>query len=112
MKKNTLNYTINVLLFIDLCAISVIGVMLKFVVPSGRSSQKYFIGLHRQQWSDLHLYLSLLLLLLVILHVWFHWAWVVNSTKRYFGAGAKYFYVAILCGWVGVLFLGWAVMQW
>ncbi|MFW6326019.1 MAG: DUF4405 domain-containing protein [Desulfovermiculus sp.] len=113
MTKNTLKYITNALLFVDICAISVIGLLLKFVIPTGRaqSGQKYLLGLHRHEWGDLHLYLSLLLLLLLIVHVWFNWKWIVNSTRRYFGIWARYFYAAMLCAWIGVLFVGWAVMQ-
>ena len=78
----------DVALFVDMCSIAVIGVFLGFVIPKGRiydGSQKYFLGLHRHQWGDIHLYLSLLLLILLIFHIWFNWKWVVQSTKRYFG---------------------------
>jgi len=112
--KNTLKYITDALLFVDICAISVIGLLLKFVIPTGRAQfgQKYLLGLHRHEWGDLHLYLSLLLLVLLIVHLWFNWTWIVNSTRRYFGNRARYFYPAILCAWIGVLFVGWAVMQW
>jgi hypothetical protein len=88
MKKNDWKYLIDALLFVDLCSLAAIGLLLAFVIPSGKAaseSSKFFIGLHRHDWGDIHLYLSLLMLGLVILHVWFNWTWVVNSTKGYFG---------------------------
>lgn len=37
MKKNVLKYLIDVMLFIDMCAIAVIGLLLGFVIPKGAS---------------------------------------------------------------------------
>ena len=113
MKKNTLRYVIDVLLFVDMCAIAIIGLMLKFIIPAGRaaSSAKYFLGLHRHQWGDLHLYFSLVLLVLLIVHVWFNWAWFMNTTRRFFGAKAKYFLGFVPLAWVVLLGGGWFLMR-
>ncbi len=113
MKKNTLKYAIDVALFVDMCSIAILGIFLGFVIPKGRvhESEKYFLQLHRHQWGDIHLYLSLLLLVLLVLHVWFNWTWIANSTKRYFGEKWKSFLLAISCTWVIVLILGWMVVR-
>lgn len=113
MKKNTLKYIIDVALFVDICSIAVIGLFLGFVIPKGRlyGSQTYFLGLHRHQWGDIHLYLSLLLLILLVFHVWFNWTWVVQLTKRYFGDKWKNFLIAISCGWIFVLIVGWIALR-
>ena len=109
MKTNTLKYITDVALFIDMCSIAVIGLLLGFVIPQGRvpASEKYFLGLHRHQWGDIHLYLSLLLLIVLVFHVWLNWAWVVNMTRRYFPDRGWQFLFAISCGWIVVLFVGW-----
>jgi hypothetical protein len=105
MKKNSLKYIIDTILFIDICSIAVIGLLLAFVIPEGKSSQasKYFLGLHRHDWGTIHLYLSILLLVLLIFHLWFNWTWIVQSTKRYFGNKWK---IALWCfsgAWTVVL---------
>ena len=65
MKKHSIKYIVNTILFIDICSIAVIGLLLAFVIPEGRVAQasKYFLGLHRHDWGNIHLYLSLLLLI-------------------------------------------------
>jgi len=113
MNKNTLKYLIDTLLFIDMSSIAAIGFLLGFVIPSGKvpQSQKYFLGLHRHEWGDIHLYLSLFLLLLLVFHIWVNWTWVVQSTKRYFGNRWKNVLWAISCAWIIVLFIGWIIVR-
>ena len=113
MKKNRLKYFIDILLFIDISSIAVLGILLGFIIPKGKGSpsSNYFFGLHRHEWGDIHLYLSLFLLVLLVFHIWFNWTWVVQSTKRYFGKHWKNFLWSISCGWVMVLLTGWIVVR-
>jgi hypothetical protein len=113
LKKNTLKYFINVTLFIDITSIAVLGLLLGFVIPKGQGhlSQKYFLGLHRHDWADIHLYLALLLLPLLVFHVWFNWTWVIQSTKRYLGENWKNFLWAISFAWIIVLVVGWFAVR-
>jgi len=113
MKKNTLKYFIDTLLFIDMSSIAVLGLLLGFVIPKGKvqSSNKYFLGLHRHEWGDIHLYLSLFLLVLLVFHIWFNWTWIVQATKRSFGNHWKNFLWAISCGWIIVLLIGWIAVK-
>jgi len=113
LKKNTLKYFINTLLFIDMSSIAVLGLLLGFVIPKGKvqPSNKHFLGLHRHEWGDIHLYLSLFLLVLLVFHIWFNWTWIVQTTKRYFGNHWKNFLWAISCGWIIVLLIGWIAVR-
>jgi hypothetical protein len=112
MKKNLLKYSIDVFLFIDICSIAVIGFLLGFVIPRGREARvsNYFLGLHRHEWADLHLTLSVVLLVLLILHLWLNWAWIVLFSKRYFGSRWQKALWTICGAWVLVLFIGWIVL--
>jgi hypothetical protein len=113
MRKNDWKFIINGLMFVDICSIAVIGLIMAFVIPPGKSPDvsKYFLGLHRHQWGDLHLYLSLALLLFLVVHLWFNWTWIQNSTRSYFGERWKKA-LLILCGaWFGVLMVGWILMK-
>ncbi|MEJ2037734.1 MAG: DUF4405 domain-containing protein, partial [Desulfosarcinaceae bacterium] len=70
MKKNVLKYLIDTALFIDICSIAVIGLFMAVAIPSGggERASKHFLGLHRHDWGNIHLSLSLLLLV----HLGFH----------------------------------------
>jgi len=109
MKKNTLKYVVDAALFIDISAVSSIGLLLAFVIPAGRadSSAKYFLGLHRHQWGDIHLYLSILLMFLLVFHLWSNWNWIIHSTRRYFGEHWKHALWGFAGAWLIVLLIAW-----
>ncbi len=113
MKRNDWKYLVNALLFVDICSIFFIGLLLAFVIPSGkgRYADKYFMGLHRHDWADLHLYFALFLVVLLILHLWLNWTWVAQSTKRYFSTRWKKALLVLSCAWLIVLLFGWMVMK-
>lgn len=111
MKKNTLKYLIDAAIFIDMCAVTVIGLLLGFIIPKGKGVDKYFLSLHRHEWSDIHLYLAIFLLVLLFFHVWFNWSWIVNSTKRYFGEKGKIVLWGFSVGWILVLIIAWIAVK-
>ena len=109
MKKNVLKYAINIGLFVDICSIAVIGLLLGFIIPTGRGAGA-FLGLHRYDWRNLHLNLSLLLFPLLALHLWLNWTWIMQSTRRYFGAFWKAALYTIAGAWIVVIMVWWAIL--
>ncbi|MBU4319441.1 MAG: DUF4405 domain-containing protein [Proteobacteria bacterium] len=91
MKKNSLKYFVDTLLFIDKSSIAILGLLLGFVIPKGREgvSGNFFLWLHRHQWVDIHLFLSLVLLVLLGFHLWFNRTWIVQTVKMYCGEHSK-----------------------
>ncbi len=114
MKKNTIKYMIDIAMFIDICSIAVVGLLLGFVIPKGKVPHldKYFLGLHRHDWGDIHLYLSVSLLILLVIHIWLNWAWIVQFTRNYFGDHWKKVLWAFSGAWFIVLFIGWIALKW
>ena len=113
MEKNLLKFTINLLLFVDLCSVGVIGLLLAFIIPRGgpRSGDSYFLGLHRHAWADLHLYLALVFFLMLFVHVFLNWRWVVQSYKRYLGVAWRKGLVVTAGAWILVLMVGWVLAK-
>jgi hypothetical protein len=113
MKKNSIKYFIDVILFVDVCSIAMIGLLLAFIIPEGRSGRgaRYFLGLHRHDWGNIHLCFSILLLLLLIIHIWFNWTWVVQSSKRYLGRNWKNALGCISGAWIVVLAVACIVLK-
>ena len=99
------------MLFVDVCSIAAIGVMLAFVIPEGKAGQasKYFLGLHRHEWGEIHLWLSSLLLVLLVYHLWLNWAWIVQCSKHYFGNNWKKSLWVLSGAWIVVLAFAWIV---
>lgn len=71
----------------SVAAISMIGMIstgyiLRFPLPPGSSKSLTLWTLTRHQWGDIHFWMSLGLIAVILLHVGTHWQWVVISVKR------------------------------
>ena len=113
MTKNALKYFVTALLFVDLSSIAVLGLLVAFVIPSGRTSvgAKVFLGLHRSKWIDIHVTLSLILLGLIAWHIWLSRDWVTTSAKKLFGDKWQKALWVLSGAWLVVVFLGWVVLK-
>jgi hypothetical protein len=114
MKSNIVKYLVSILLFINICSVAVIGFILGYVLPQGRVAapeEKFFIGLHRHEWVDIHLFLAISFLVLLFIHVWIHWSWIKELTKRYLGNHWKRFLYFISLAWLVVIFICWLVVK-
>ncbi|MCK4932547.1 MAG: DUF4405 domain-containing protein [Candidatus Aminicenantes bacterium] len=87
MKKSDWQYLVDTLLFICMFGIAFIGILMGFFLAEGptvRESEKYFLGLHRHQWGDIHLYLSLAFVLLIVIHLMLAWSWIKGKSQALF----------------------------
>lgn len=84
MKKAHWNAIIDALLVVVMLIVLVIGILLGFFIDwgGGPEAQKYLWELHRHDWGDLHLYFSLTLVALVILHFILHLSWIRCMSKQ------------------------------
>jgi hypothetical protein len=113
MKKNALKYGIDALLFINISSVAAVGMLIGFVIPKGeyRHSGNTFLGLHRHEWSDIHLYLSIFLLILLTIHLSFNWAWIIQSTKKYFAGHWKKAFYILAGSWILVIIICWIAVK-
>ena len=110
MSKTTVNYIINAVLAALMLNIAFIGILLGFVVPKGERAgyeSKVLWGLHRHDWGDIHLYLSLALLVLIVVHVWLHWPWVAACTQRLLSRTTWGIVFAVIAGAVAIFVIAW-----
>lgn len=87
MKKSNWQYLVDTLLFICLVCISFIGFLMGFFLAQGPTAQeadKYFMGLHRHQWGNIHLYISIVFSILIIIHIIFDWKWIKGKAQKLF----------------------------
>jgi hypothetical protein len=42
-----------------------------------------FYSLTRHQWNDIHLWVSLVMIGIVLVHLALHWRWIVCTARRY-----------------------------
>lgn len=109
MKKTDLKYFVDILMFLCIVGIAGIGFLMGFFLAEGptvRESEKYFLELHRHQWGEIHLYLSLIFAALLILHLFLNWDWVKSKTRGFFKGGWKtaLIIIAILAVLIPLLF--------
>jgi hypothetical protein len=54
---------------------------MKFVLPPGSGSRSVW-GLGRHAWGSVHFWIAATLLVVMVVHVGLHWAWVCAATRR------------------------------
>ena len=88
MRKAVRNYILVVLLVLSSLFEAVSGFVLWFVLPRGGGfmggrgvSAEATFGWERHTWLDLHNWVAVALVVIVIIHVVWHWGWIVRMTK-------------------------------
>ena len=85
MKRNTINFLIDLLLFGVMYVLIVTGLLMYFVLPSGSrggGGRLILWGWNRHDFGDLHFYLAVGLIGLVLLHIIIHWNWFCSTLSR------------------------------
>ena len=112
MKKTDLRFYIDTLLFISIVGIVLIGFLLGFALeegPAASEDAKYFLGLHRHAWGDIHLYLGVAFTVLAALHVILGWSWVKGKARQLFRRGWTAALISLPVLAFFVLFLFWSL---
>ncbi len=109
MKRTDWKYLVDSLLFISFFGLALIGILMGFFIASLRVlKDKYFLGLHRHQWGDIHLYLALTFVTLGIIHLILSWSWIKGKAKNIFKSGWKIMMTATVLAGLLVVVLFWA----
>jgi predicted RecB family endonuclease len=111
MKKTDWQYLIDTLLFLCIVGIIFIGFLMGLVLPKGPQapeSAKYFLGLHRHQWGNVHFYLSIVFTTLVIIHLILSWKWIKSKSRQIFKKGWSSMLILTALASILILALFWA----
>jgi hypothetical protein len=112
MKKSDWQYLVDTLLFFSVVGIALIGFLMGLVIPKGPTapeSTKYFLGLHRHQWSNIHFYLSIAFVVFVTIHILFSWKWIKNKSRQIFKERWNTALISTAVASVLLVFLFWAL---
>lgn len=91
MRKATRNYIIFFIMVLLALFEAVSGFVLWFVLPRGgegymggrgEAAQAAFLW-ERHTWLDLHNWVAVALVVLVVIHVILHWKWIIYMTKGF-----------------------------
>jgi hypothetical protein len=112
MKKSDWQYLVDTLLFLCIVGIAVIGFLMGLFIPKGPTapeSTKYFLGLHRHQWGNIHFYLSVAFTVLVIIHLILSWKWIKSKARQIFKGRWDTALILTAIASILVLFLFWSL---
>ena len=87
MKRNHLNLTIDVALGVLGIGLVSTGLLLWLVLPAGSRGATVW-GWTRHDWGDLHGWIAVTLLGLIVLHLALHWGWLWATCARVLGRPA------------------------
>ena len=88
MSKTQLNYVLDVVIAVAFIASALSGVVFLFAGSGGYQGGRNpgfrteILGVDRAIWSDLHTWVSLVMIAGVVIHLALHWNWIVCMTKR------------------------------
>ncbi len=78
MNKASIIKLTDLISFIGLLALISTGALLKFSLPPGSGWASVW-GLTRHEWGDIHFYISILFLVLMSVHLFFHLKFIKNA---------------------------------
>jgi len=90
MKRNMLNLLIDALTALAGLGLLWTGLLIYFILPAGSGKHGLAVwGMGRHDWGDIHFWLAVTCLALVVLHVALHWTWVCTMVLRIVGDPGK-----------------------
>ncbi len=86
MSKPKINYIIDFLALISFLITALSGLAIFFFMPSGvrQGRLQEFLGIQKGSWSVMHDWFGIIFIILIIIHFFLHWDWVVCMTKNIF----------------------------
>ena len=110
MKRNTWNFVIDVLTLVVFGGLAWIGFLIHYVLPPGHGQGGGGRGLllwgwNRHDYGLVHFYLALGMLLLVMVHLWLHWAWVCGTVAVLLGRSKAQYRRRLIYGLIFLLLL-------
>lgn len=110
--RSALDYLVDTLMTIAFLAIAFIGVLLAWFIPKAAEApgyEKYLWGLHRHEWGDLHHWICMAFIVLVILHLVLHWTWLKTSTRQRLPRSILLWFLIVLLAAAALILVGTAL---
>lgn len=80
MKKTDANFVIDLASLFVFLGLIMTGLVLFLVLPHG-SGKSMVWGLTRHEWGDLHFWLAVGFVVLMVVHIIFHWNWIISMVR-------------------------------
>jgi len=82
--RSAINLLVDAFSLIMFIALVMTGTLLVFVLPPG-SRQASLWGMTRHEWGDVHFWIAISMIALIVVHLVLHWGWVCSMIVRVFG---------------------------
>lgn len=83
MNRNWLNLLVDVVTALAALGLVFTGLLIYFVMPPGSGRGRLtLLGADRHVWGDVHFWIAIAVLALVIVHVTLHWQWLCTMVCR------------------------------
>lgn len=106
LKRTSANLLIDLLAAALFLGMAATGYLLYFPLPHGANRTLHLWGLARHQWGQVHFWLSVGFLSILLVHVALHWHWLVAMVCQRLGIQHRPAGLAAGCGLVAVLVFG------
>jgi len=95
MLRSTVNFILDLVSFLTLLGLTITGFLMRYVLPpgtsgvgrtlhggSGRGVQAQQLwSMARHEWGNIHFYLAVVFVALMITHIILHWTWIKCYVK-------------------------------
>jgi hypothetical protein len=101
-RRMTVNFIVDLAGFIDLLGLIFTGFVIKYVLPPGSGGRgqelhggqgaghiKSLWSMTRHEWGDVHFYMSVVFIALMLIHLALHWTWIMCYFTSLFGLSKK-----------------------
>ncbi len=75
------NIAVDVLAYFCFCVMAGTGLLLEFRLDEDKSGT--ILGIASEDWCDIHEWVAYLFVVVVVLHLIFHWAWIKMLATRH-----------------------------
>jgi hypothetical protein len=118
MNKAKLNFIIDAAMFLTMMAIAGLGLLMEYIMPPGQVLwEKYgsnpeltWLGWDRHDWGDIHFYLALTFLTLLVFHIILHWSQILGLFHRWVPNPRWRSRIAIIFVLLSLLLIWWPFM--
>jgi uncharacterized membrane protein len=84
MNRTIANIIIDIIAAFLILGMIATGYLLRFPLPPGSNKTLSLWGYTRHQWGDVHFWISLGLLIVLVIHLVLHWNWIVTVRGKRF----------------------------
>jgi hypothetical protein len=88
MRRVTVNLIVNLASFLVLFVLSASGLIIALPHEHGQG-EKGILGFGRGQWGDIHLWLGIAFIVLMLVHLILHWDWIKCYLRSAFRRGGQ-----------------------